>query len=189
MKRAALLCLLLASFSPGTLFAQMNYSAFEINLADVDINQGPFNVDGDGFEIAGSYEVSDKIFVFGRWQDQDLDFGIDGRKLEFGGGLHLPINDRLDFVATLSYLDLEAELGNLSADDDGLALGAGVRGRVSDSVQVDLGLKLIDLDDSGSDTGITLGGRYYFTDRLAVAAGAEFTDDIDTFSVGFRAEF
>jgi Outer membrane protein beta-barrel domain len=196
MKRIALLGLLLGSLAPTALLAQaeggaqMSYSAFDVSyLFDVEIDSSVANVDGDGFEIGGSYELNDKFFLLGSWQEQSLDFGIDGRALELGGGFHTPLGKTVDFVATLSYMDAEVDAGGSSADDDGLAVGAGVRARVAESFEIDGSLKLVDFDDSGSDTGFSFGGRWYFADNMAVTAGADFFDNADTLRVGFRAEF
>ena len=188
MKRTALFGAILAALAPSALLAEMNYTKFEISMVDVELD-GPFAVDGDGFEIAGSYELNDRIHVFGAWQDQSLDFGIDGRSLELGAGLTHGFSDTLDFVGTLSYVDAEVKAGNVTADDDGLALGGGIRTLVGESFQIDAGLKYVDFDESGSDTGLSVGGRYYFNDSMALGASADFNDDADTLRIGFRWEF
>lgn len=189
MKRMIYLGSVLCSLAPSAVLADLRYNAFDANFVDIEIDSGRTNVDGDGIELGGSYELNDKFFLLGRWQDQDLDFGIDGRVLEIGAGLHHPLSETMDFVGTLSYLDTELDAGNLSADDSGLAIGGGIRARVAEAVEIDASLKLIDFDDSGSDTGVTLGGRYYFSDTMAVGVGLDFSDDADTLRIGFRAEF
>ena len=83
----------------------------------------------------------------------------------------------------------EIGLAGASIDEDGFALGGGIRARLTDAFEVDASLQYVDLDQSGSDTGIKLRGRYYFTDRFAFSLETEFDDDIDTLSLGFRAEF
>jgi len=170
----------------------MSYNAFDASYVldvEIDSDRANVNVDGDGFEIGGSFELNDKFFLLGKWQEQNLDFGVDGRALELGAGLHHPLNETLDFVATLSYIDAEVEVGNFSADDDGLGVGAGIRARVAESFEIDAGLKLIDFDDSGSETGFSFGGRWYFADTMAITARADYADNVDTLSIGFRAEF
>jgi hypothetical protein len=189
MKRTALVGAILAALAPSLSFADMNYTNLEVSMVDVELGSGPFDVDGDGFELAGSFEITDKVFLFGEWQEQSLDFSIDGRTLEVGAGLTHGFSDKLDFVGTLSLVDSEIELGGSSADDDGLALGAGVRGRVNDSVELEGGLKYVDYDESGGDTGFTFGGRYYFNQSMALGASADFADNADTLRLGFRWEF
>jgi hypothetical protein len=189
MKRTALFAAVVAALAPRLVLAEMSYSNVEVSFIDVEVGQGPFDVDGDGFEIAGSYELNDRIFVFGEWQDQSLDFGLDGEALELGAGLTHGFSDKVDFVGTLSFVDTEVKAGNVTVDDDGLALGAGVRGRVNDSVELEAGLKYVDFDESGGDTGLTFGGRYYFNPSMALGASADFNDNVDTLRLGFRWEF
>jgi hypothetical protein len=188
MKLTALFGAVMAALVPNVLLADMNYTKFEVSVLDVEMGSG-IDVDGDGFEIGGSYELSDKIHLFGSWQDQSLDFGIDGRSLEIGGGWSHSHSDKLDFVGTLSYVDAEVKLGSFTADDDGLALGGGIRTRVGDSFEIDTGLKFVDFDEAGSDTGFSVGGRYYFNDSMALGASADFNDNADTLRLGFRWEF
>jgi hypothetical protein len=188
MKRTALCGAILAALTPNLVLAEMNYTNFEVSFIDVELGQNS-NVDGDGFELAGSYELNDRIFLFGEWQDQSLDFGIDGRSLEIGGGMAHSFSDKLDFVGSLSYVDAEVKVGSLTADDDGLALGGGIRSRVAESVELDASLKFVDFDQAGSDTGMSIGGRYYFNPSMALGASADFNDNADTLRVGFRWEF
>jgi hypothetical protein len=180
MKRTALFGAVMAALAvPSLALADMNYTNLEVNYLDLDAGVG-----GDGFEIGGSWELNDQFHLFGSWQDQSYDGGFDGETLELGGGWSHGFSDTLDFVATLSFLDAEIE----GSGDDGLALGGGIRSRLGDSFEVDAGLKYVDFD-SGSDTGIQLGGRYYFNDSMALGASLDAYDDVDTFRLGFRWEF
>lgn len=189
MQRIVLVGAIVAALGPALVRAEMNYSKVEVSYVDTEISQGPFDVDGDGFGLAGSFELNDRIHLFGEWQDQSLDYGIDGEWLEVGGGYTHSYSDNLDFVGTLSFVDSKVELGGLSADDDGLALGGGVRTRLNPSFEVDAMLKYIDFDESGGDTGFTIGGRYYFNPSLAFGASADFYDNTDTLRLGLRWEF
>jgi opacity protein-like surface antigen len=188
MKRTVLFGAVVAAFAPSALMADMNYTNFEISLLDVELGSAA-EVDGDGFALEGSYELNDKIFLFGEWQDQSLDFGIDGRSLELGAGYTHSFSNSLDFVGSLSYVDAEVKFGSLTADDDGLALGGGIRTRFAESFEIDAGLKYVDFDEAGGDTGVSLGGRYYFNDSMALGASADFNDNADTLRIGFRWEF
>ena len=188
MKRATLLGALLVALTPGVSVAEFTYSNVEVSFIDVELD-GAANVDGDGFEVAGSYDLNDRIYLFGEWQDQSFDFGIDGRSIELGGGYKHELNADLDLVGTLSYVDQEVKLGNFTADDDGLALGGGIRSRLGDSFELDAFVRYVDFDQAGGDTGFGVTGRYYFTDSLALSFGTDMNDNVDTLRVGFRAEF
>lgn len=174
---------------PGIALAQFNYTSAEFNLLDVDIDAGPFNVDGDGFSIGGTFTVADDFFIGGSWEDYDFDANIDGRWIEIGGGYFHSLSDDLDFVATLNYVDTEISSGSASADDNGIALGGGIRARLADSVEIDALLEYVNMDEGDSDTGITVRGRYYFSDELAVQVKLGSINDFDTLSIGIRGEF
>lgn len=189
MKRTALAGAVLMVLAPSLALAEMSYTNVEVSFIDVEVGQGPFNVDGDGFELAGSYEINERIFAFGEWQDQSLDFGLDGRALELGAGFTHGFSDKLDFVGTLSFVDSEIKSGSVTIDDDGLAIGGGVRSQLTDSVELEAGLKYIDFDRSGGDTGLMVGGRYYINPSMALGASADFNDNADTLRLGFRWEF
>jgi hypothetical protein len=182
MNRSALFGALVAAFVPGVVLADMNYTNFEIDYLDLDGDSG---VNGDGFQIGGSYELNDSFHLFGSWQDQSFDGGFDGNTLEVGAGWSHGFTDTLDFVGTLSLLDTEIE----DFSDDGLALGGGIRSRLGESFELDAGLKYVDLDESGSDTGISVGARYYFNDSMALGASLDSYDNADTLRLGFRWEF
>ena len=178
---------LLLACAPGAAMAEMNYTGIELNFVTVDL--GDIDIDGDGFELAGAYAMSDRYFLFGQYSDQDLDFGLDGEAFEVGAGFNHALRTDIDFVGTVSYVDSEIALGSLSIDDDGFALGAGVRARVARAFEVEGGIRYLDLDESGSDTGFVVGGRYYLNEMFALSAGTDLSDNNDTFRIGFRAEF
>jgi hypothetical protein len=190
MKLAFVMGGLLAAALPGAALAELHYSTFEARLLDVDVDVGAGgDVSGDGFSVAGSYEIAASLFLFGEWQDQSFDFGVDGTGLELGLGYKHEIKPDFDFVGTLSLVDQELELGSFSADDDGLALGGGIRTKLAESFELDAMLRYVDMDEAGSDTGVRLDLRYYFADKLGVSFGVDTNDNADTLHVGFRAEF
>jgi hypothetical protein len=180
---------LLFVLTPGISLAELHYSNFEVSLIDVEVDSGFASVDGDGFSLAGQYEMNNRLFLLGEWQDQDYDFGIDGRALEIGVGLNHELSPDLDLVGTLSYIDTELEVAGFSAEDDGLGLGGGIRTRVGESFEIDAMLNWVDFDEAGSDTAVGVKGRYYFTQKLALSFGLDMADETDTMHLGFRAEF
>lgn len=174
---------------PGLAAAQFNYTFVDISFVDVEFDVGPASIDGDGFAVSGAFTVADSFFVGGSYQDADFDFSIDGEFTRIGGGYFHPLNEDLDFVATLSYIDAEVSVGPFGAGDDGLALGGGVRVAVSDDFEVDAMLEFVDMDLGGNDTGVEIRGRYYFSDDIAVSGQIDLGKDIETFRIGVRFEF
>jgi hypothetical protein len=174
---------------PGVSLAEFNYTNVELSYVNVDYRAGNLNVDGNGFSVAGAYTIGDDFFVDASYDNYDFDFGVDGNVLEVGGGYFYTLNEDLDFIATLSYLETEISTGNFSVSDDGLSLGGGIRAQLGDDFQVDALLKYVNMDEGDSDTSIELRGRYYFSDQYAVIAQFDFGNDFETFSIGIRAEF
>ena len=182
MTLLGLLILPAAAFADG-----FDYTYVEAGIVNTEIDIGPFNVDGDGFGVNGSLALTDNLHFIGGYSDQDYDFGVDGSVLNVGAGFNTALNSDLDFVAHLSYYDVEASSAFASADDNGLGIGAGIRGRLSPKVELDAGLTYLDLDDS--DTVLNARVRYYFSDSFAIAGGLSDDDSGLSWSIGVRAEF
>lgn len=164
-----------------------DYTFVEAGVLNSEVDAGPFDVDGDGFGVSGSFALQDNLHVVAGYSDQDYDFGIDGSLLNVGIGFNTGISQDLDFVADFSYIDAEVASGLGSVDEDGYGIGAGIRARTSDKVELEAGLTYVDLDDS--DTSLNLGGRYYFSDTFALGGALADNDGGLSWSIGVRAEF
>ena len=125
----------------------------------------------------------------GEYQTADMDFGVDLNILELAAGYHTPLSDQLDLTAQLGYVDAEVESGLGSADDDGFMIGAGVRGALSDSVELNGGIDYIDFDQGGSETRASAGFLFSLTEALTVGAEASFWDDINVYQLNLRFDF
>jgi opacity protein-like surface antigen len=175
---------------PALSQAEFNYTTAEANyLLDVSIDGGLADVDGDGLGVGGSYEIAESFFVGGSFEDFDLDFDINGEWLEVGGGYFHELNPDLDFVGTLSFVDVELSSGGASAEDDAIALGGGIRTQLSDSIQVDAMLEYFSFDEGDSDTSLDLRGRWYINPEFAVQLRMNLGADVETIAIGVRGEF
>ena len=182
---------------PGIALAEFVYTGVEVGFVDVEYDTGAGTLDGDGYRFAGSLELNEQWFMHGEYEDRDFDsilgVGIGGSHLELGAGYAHSFSDSLDFIGTASWVNEEVDvsvpgLGVVGVDSDGIALGGGVRARVANSFEIGAMLQWVDLD-GGSDTGIELMGRYFFTPKLAFTLETDMYDDFDTLTFGFRAEF
>lgn len=167
--------------------ADFEYTFVEAGIVNTEVDVGPFNVDGDGFGVNGSFALKDNIRIIGAYSDQDYDLGINGSVLSVGAGFNTSLTESMDFVADLSYVDAEVATAFGSADENGYGIDAGVRAMAGNRIQLDAGVSYIDLDSS--DTALHVGGRYYFSDSFAVGAGLVDNDDGLSWSIGVRAEF
>lgn len=167
---------------------RLDYTYVEAAYVDTERDAGPFDVDGDGLALKGSLSITDTVFVFADYNSYDYDFGLDATGYELGAGMRWGLKPELDLTADVAYVHAEVDLpGGGDFDDDGLGLGVGLRSRVHDQIEVQGGIRYVDLDDS--DTFLTLGGRYYFTETVAVGLGLELNDDDTSWRLSIRAEF
>ncbi|HEX7081712.1 MAG TPA: outer membrane beta-barrel protein [Gammaproteobacteria bacterium] len=166
----------------------LDYTYVEATYTSVEEDFGLVDIDGNGFGVKGSLAVSDSVFLFAGYATEDYDdVDVDGTKYDLGAGMRWGLNPRLDLVGELAWMHAEADAGAISADDDGLGLGVGLRSRVHDDIELQGGLRYVDFDDS--DTFLSFGGRYYFTDSVAAGFGLDFNDDWTGWNLGIRAEF
>jgi hypothetical protein len=189
MSRSVLLILLLAlSATAGAQGFAYNY--LQVSYGAVSFDDSIVDVDGDGLGISGSYGFHPDFYFAGDYQTADMDFGVDLNILEIAVGYHTPLSDQLDLTAQLGYVDAEVEAAGFgSADDDGLMIGAGVRGALSDSVELNGGIDYIDFDQGGGETRANAGFLFSLTETLTVGAEASFWDDINVYQLNLRFDF
>jgi hypothetical protein len=187
MSRSVFLILLLA-FSATAGAQGFGYNYIQGSYGSVDVDTGVGNVDGDGFGISGSFEFTDEFFLAGEYQTADMDGGVDLNLLELAAGWHTALSDQLDFTAKLGFMNAEIDAGiGGSFDEDGMMIGAGLRGAVTDAVELYGGLDYIDFDDS--ETRATAGFLFALTETLTVGAEASIWDDIDVYQLNLRFDF
>ncbi len=167
----------------------MDYSFAELGYVDTELDGDGFDVDGDGFALRGSLAVHPNFFVFAGYQDLSFDFGVDVSSLEVGGGARWPINDKVDIVGKLGIVKAELEAGPFDADDDGLLLGARLRGVVAPKFELEGGFDYRDLDEAGDDTTIVFEGRYFFVEQVSGGLSVSIGDDVTSLGLNVRLTF
>lgn len=181
-----------AAFAPFLAHAEgLSWSYLEGGYVNTDIDR--FDEDVDGFALRGSYELTDEVFVFGGYTDQST--SVAGRDLDvqswnLGLGYAWPLGEALDLYGKLGYVSAEADLeGFGDADDDGYSLAVGLRGRAVEQLELEGAVSYVDLSDSGDDTTLDLGARWYFTPQFAFGIEGSFGDDANTYGLGVRWNF
>jgi hypothetical protein len=174
---------------PLTGFAQepLDYTFIEASYLNADRDAGPFDVDGDGLGLKGSLSITDSIFAFGDYYSNDFDGGFDSTRYDLGAGMRWTLQPGLDLIADVAWVHVEVDTRFGDAEDDGLGLGVGLRSRVHEKVELQGGIRHVDLDDS--NTYLALGGRYYLTSNVAAGFGLDFDDDDTGWNISIRAEF
>lgn len=191
MLRSILFTTLLAmSASAGA--QGFDYDFFSVGYSRLNFDAEGVDVDGDGFGIAGSFEITDSFFIaanygLGTLEEQGVELDLD--TMGVGLGWHTPLSDVIDFVGTLSYERVEASAQGFEADDDGLGLGVGLRFQASEAIEVNGGISYVDMDEGGSDTGFGLGVLYGVTENFDVGLSGDWTDDVSAYGISGRLYF
>ena len=189
MSRSVLLILLLA-FSATAGAQGFGYNYLQASYGAVSVDDSVFDVDGNGLGISGSYGFHPDFYIAGEYQTADMDFGVDLNILELAVGYHTPLSEQLDFTAQLGFVDAELEVpGFGSADDDGFMIGAGLRGALTDTVELNGSIDYIDFDQGGGETRANVGFLFGITETLTVGADASFWDDINVYRLNLRFDF
>ena len=182
---------LVFSVSPA-LAGGLSYNFVELGYqnAELDDDFAGISVDGDGYGISGSFEVGESWFVTASYGTLDFDFGVDLDQLSIGGGFYMDLSDRADFYAAISYIQAEISApGFGSADEDGYGVTVGLRGMVTDKVELSGGISYSDLGDGADGTAFGAGALYSFTDTFALGVNIETDDDVTVYGIGGRFYF
>lgn len=183
---AVLLCMALGT----TAFAEgPRYNFIEGSYERVEIDDSFGDIDGDGFGIGGSLELSDSFHAFASYGTADFDFNVDLDTLTVGGGYHSPMTDSVDLVAEIAYVQVDASALGFSADDDGFGASIGLRGKTTDRVELEGFVDYVNLDDAGDDTSFRGAAWYAINDSFSVGLQLGFGDDATSYGIGGRVFF
>jgi hypothetical protein len=170
-------------------YAEAGYSVTHIDVIDRD---------ADALYLNGSFGFLKFFHVFAGVERQETSFD-DFRLYQFdlGGGVHLPILDRLDVVGELAYLVDSIDSDSTSAQTNEGWMGyAGVRFMTfkwdRGGLEVFGGFRYIVLDSLLSDketASVEVGARGHFLDHMSVGAKAAFLEDDRMLAIDFRYSF
>ena len=187
-----LLGIVLMCFVTPAMAGGLSYNYVELGYqhAELDGDFAGISVDGDGFGISGSFEVGESWFIAASYDTLGFDFDVDLDQLAVGGGFYMDLSDRADFYAALSYIQAEISAPGLgSADEDGYGVAVGVRGMVTDKVELNGSLSYSDLGDGADGTSFGAGALYSFTETFALGVALETDDDVTVYGIGARFYF
>ena len=159
----------------------LSYTYGELRFVDVDANGG------DGFQLAGSFEIDEHWILVGSLTALDYNNNVDSSLLEIGGGYVWDYSADWDLFSTLRLVRAEVDTPFGSADDTGFAFSAGARGFLAPRFELRGSINHINLDNS--DTYLQLAGDYYFTRQLSAGLSLDLAGDTDSFSLGARWYF
>ena len=169
-------------------FVELGYQ--KIDVDDVGIGA---DADGDGFGIGGAFEIGESWFVAASYSSAELDlpvgFGvsIDLDQMALGAGWHTAMSDNSDFYALLQYVQAELSVDGFgSADEDGIGATIGIRGMVTDKVEIGGSIGYVDLGDAGDGTAFGANLLYNFTENFAAGVFLDIEEDVTGYGAGVR---
>lgn len=178
--------LLLAATPLAAIADDMSYSTVDLSYIETDIDD--VDSKADGFAVRGSAGFAEHYFVFAEYVPQSVaDIDIDSIAVGFGG--HYGLADNLDLVGKLGWFQVDLSGPGIDGDDDGYLAEAGLRGRVAGSVELEGGMRYLDLSDGGDDTSFYAAGRYHFNAMWAVGAEYRSGSDSSSWLAGVRISF
>lgn len=184
---AALLALTLAA---PAMADRLSYNYLQLGYQRIDIDVSGISVDGDGFGVGGSFEVGENVFIFAGLATADFDFGVDFNTVDAGIGYRVDVSPNADFFATLGYARAEVDVSGFgSADDSGIGASIGMRGMVSDKVELFGSLSYVDFGDGGDGTSVGGGFWYNINNQFAVGVNGDFEDDVSAYGIAGRFYF
>jgi hypothetical protein len=167
--------------------SQFNYSYVELAYDETEFQVGNADIDGDGLSLSGSFEINDEWHAYASYGNADLDFGIDVDTWALGAGYAFPLRQDVDLYGRVLYLNVDADVGALNSDEDGLGLQFRIRALVTDELEVEGGVQYVDIEDS--DTSLQVGARYYFTETFSAGVGLTLAGDADGIGINARYSF
>ncbi|MDP6520466.1 MAG: outer membrane beta-barrel protein [Planctomycetota bacterium] len=179
MRLILLSALSLAVLLPTTQAQGFRYTYLEAGFGTHDVDGGGDS--GDVLGFGASVGLGDALFLTANSNTSTFDTGIlgdmDVTHTSLGLGFHTAIGDGTDLVIQAEIVNMEVELLGVSADDDGIAFGGGLRIGISDSIELDIGYTQVEYDDSGSDSVVDAGARFNLGESLSIGVAAEFWDE------------
>ena len=148
------------------------------------------DIDYDGFGVMASVALGESVFLFAGYSDGEIDLGpgVDVTQYDIGFGFHAPINNRMDFVTSIAYVNQDAEIMNLSENLDGYSINAGFRGKPRDFLELNAFINFVEIEDE-RDTGFSVGVRYFFTPVASFGVGYAGNDDVEAVTFDARLDY
>ena len=175
----------LASFAneekPKSAFNYDYISTF-LGTIEVDGLSGSFDFTG----ISASFSINDTYYAsLSNMSDResDGDISISG----YGIGSHYTLSDTTDLVSQVTFIDIQASAGGVSASGDGLGLTFGIKNKINEYINVGAGISYTTIEGE-SDTAFTFGAGFKMPIiyELSLDAALVSDGDVSTASIGIK---
>ncbi|MEQ4575432.1 MAG: hypothetical protein ABN502_10920 [Gammaproteobacteria bacterium] len=191
----------------------LSYNYVEAGWTRLSVDIGDGNEHGNGGYIRGSWQIAQPAYVFASFAQVEKTYHYDEgvrdkytlSQPEIGIGFRQEWTERVDFIADIAYLRINAKVKLSGYDDYFDVVGidgsykehvnagratVGVRGKPSPRTEA--WIKAGYMDGSDFDKGEfvgNLGGQVNFNRTWGLVGEAQFIDDTTQLSLGVRASF
>jgi hypothetical protein len=146
---------------------------------------------GTAFMLEGSLGAGEYLYFFGGFADGVIKLPgiqVDASSTEAGGGIHVPVSDRVDAWASVADLRARNETRFGSVTDSGYGLGAGVRAWATAALEVDASYHYVDYGP-GPDKSLSAGAVASLVDPVALVVGVTRSDRTWDYTLALRGYF
>jgi len=165
-------------------FVEFSYASTEADIGDVDI-------DGKAVDFEASFEIRKNIHLAAslfRGEADDLP-DTDELTKTFGIGAHFKPGDRWSPWGQIGFIDVDVDVQNVNASDDGFYASGGVRFVPARGYEIRAGAMYYELDEGADDTIVSVAGDISLTDVVALTLSYSEGDNSEALAVGFRFYF
>ncbi|MEN7342085.1 MAG: hypothetical protein AAAFM81_04050 [Pseudomonadota bacterium] len=176
---------------PMTGFAvdELSYDYLELRYAESEIDVNPGQIDGDGWQFNGLFEISNSLHLFAGYERFEFDDNVRVSTTVVGGGLALGVSPTTDIVLRAGFVDGELDDPLFETSDEGFLLSAGVRSLITPDIELYGNLQTIDFDDIGEEELMTVGADFYLNDEFSIGPNITWVEDTTTWSIGAKFFF
>ncbi len=187
MKAKTLLALAIAATSTSLQASEINYNSVQAAYGSIDIG----GVNLDGFAVDGSFKFNERAYGFAGYEKYSVNSGHLG-EFNVGAGFIKSVSDKTDWVSEVSYVRTMLKDGG-SFNESGYRVATGLRGMVSDKVELSGKINYTDAGLFGDGFGVNLGAVFHVNENFGITAGYDYVDrdffDYDGWNVGARFSF
>lgn len=175
----------------------LSYDVIEYRYQEAELDAGAFNIDGDGYILAGSLEISPSLHVFAGFDKLTFDDNVELKTTTLGMGWAFDLSARTDLVLRAGIVDAEFSTpftngpGDIFEEPsaDGVVFSAGVRSFVRDDIEFYGSINRFQFDDIDDEESAIVGLDFYFSDGFAVGPAITWIEDTTTWSIGGKFYF